>query len=150
MRPACLTACCVVLTAPVLATPVLATPALAAEVTVSVTGVRSDKGAVAVAICGKASFPSGACPYHGEAPAKRGEVTVQVTGVPPGSWAVAALHDEAGVRKLEFSLLGLPKQGFGFSRDAPMHFGPPSFTDAAVSFGESGGSVTVPLHYPPP
>ena len=140
MRQACLTACCAV----------LATPVLAAELTVSVTGVRSDKGTVAVAICDKASFPAGACPYHAEAPAKRGEVTVQVTGVPSGTWAAAALHDEAGTRKLEFSLLGIPKQGFGFSRDAPMHFGPPSFTDAAVRLSEAGGSVTVPLHYPPP
>lgn len=140
MKQVCLAACCAV----------LAAPALAAELTVSVTGVRSDKGNVAVAICDRATFPAGACPYHAETKAKRGEVTVQVAGVPPGTWAVAVLHDEANTRKLEFSLLGIPKQGFGFSRDAPMRFGPPSFADAAVKLDDAGGLVTVPLHYPPP
>ena len=140
LKPVRLAACCAVLT----------TPVLAAELTVSVTGVRSDEGSVAVTICDKASFPAGACPYHADTPAKHGEVTVQVTGVPPGTWAAAALHDEAGTKKLELSLFGIPKQGFGFSRDAPMRFGPPSFADAAVKLTEAGGSVTVPLHYPLP
>lgn len=140
MKQVCLVACCAVLT----------TPVLAAELTVSVTGVRSDKGSVAVAICDKATFPAGACPYHAQAPAKRNETTVRITGVPPGTWAAAVLHDEAGSGKLEFNLFGLPKQGFGFSRDAPMRFGPPSFADAAVNLGNPTGVMTVPLHYPPP
>jgi uncharacterized protein (DUF2141 family) len=46
---------------------------------------------------------------------------------------------------LQYGLFGAPRQGFGFSRDAKMRFGPPGFADAAFTLGDV---VTVPLHYP--
>nr|WP_294554125.1 DUF2141 domain-containing protein [uncultured Rhodopila sp.] len=121
------------------------TPALAANLTVTVTGIRSNQGRIVVAICDEANFPKGACPYHGEAPARIGQVTVRVPGLPAGTWAAAVYHDEIGDQPIKYGLLGAPKQGFGFSRDARMRFGPPRFADAAFSPGDS---VTVPLHYP--
>jgi uncharacterized protein (DUF2141 family) len=129
--------CCAVLA--------IAAPAQAADVQVTVTGIRSNQGRIVVAICDKANFPKGACPYHGQAPARVGQVVVRVTGVPPGTWAVAAYHDEVGDQPVQYSLFGAPKQGFGFSRDARMRFGPPNFADAAFSAGDD---VTVTLHYP--
>jgi uncharacterized protein (DUF2141 family) len=121
---------------------------MAADINVSVTGVRNDHGNIIVAICNKDSFPGGACQYHGEAPARAREVVVRVTGVPSGVWAAAVYHDEAGTRRLEYTLFGTPKQGVGFSRDAKMRFGPPQFADAAFTVGDAGVIVTVPLHYP--
>nr|WP_294518386.1 DUF2141 domain-containing protein [uncultured Rhodopila sp.] len=120
-------------------------PAHATNLDVTVTGIRSNQGRVVVAICDKANFPKGACGYHGQAPARIGEVTVRVPGVPPGTWAAAVYHDEAGNQPLQYGLLGAPRQGFGFSRDARMRFGPPRFDDAAFVPGEA---ITVPLHYP--
>jgi uncharacterized protein (DUF2141 family) len=120
-------------------------PARAADVHVTVTGIRSNQGRIVVAICDKVNFPKGACPYHGQAPARIGEVTVRVTGVPPGIWAAAVYHDEVGDQPLQYGLFGAPRQGFGFSRDAKMRFGPPGFADAAFTTGDI---VTVPLHYP--
>ena len=124
-------------------------PVMASDLDVSITGVRSDRGAIAVAVCDKANFPTGQCPYHGKTQAKVGRVIVHLTGVPAGIWAVAVYHDEDGIGRLRFSLLGTPKQGIGFSNDAKMHFGPPRFADAAVALGNAGGAITVPLHYPP-
>jgi uncharacterized protein (DUF2141 family) len=121
------------------------TPALAANIDVTVTGIRTNQGRIVVAICDKANFPKGACPYHGQAPARVGAVTVRVPGVRPGTWAAIAYHDEIGDQPIKYGLLGAPKQGFGFSRDATMQFGPPRFTDAAF---RPGDTVTVPLHYP--
>ena len=124
-------------------------PVMAADLNVLVSGIRSNRGSIAVAICDKANFPTGQCPYHGKAPAKVGRVTVHLTGLPAGTWAVAVYHDEAGIGRLQFSLLGNPKQGFGFSNDAKMHFGPPRFADAAFALGNAGGAISIPLHYPP-
>ena len=128
----------------------MAPPVLAADLQVAVTGVRSNRGSIAVAICDKADFPNGQCPYHGRAPAKTGSVSLSLTGVPAGTWAAAVYHDEAGSGRLHFGLLGIPKQGVGFSNDAKMHFGPPSFADAAFTLPASGGAIAVPLHYPSP
>lgn len=122
------------------------TPAAAADLDVTVTGIRNNHGRIVVAICNEANFPKGACPYHGQVPARLGQVTVRVAGVPPGTWAAAVYHDEVGNQRLQFDLLGVPKQGFGFSRDAKMRFGPPRFVDAAFSPGDI---VTIPLHYRP-
>ena len=124
--------------------------ARAADFDVLVTGVRNDQGIVRVAVCTEANFPGGDCPYHGTAPAAAGSVTVHVSGVPPGVYATAVFHDETGTVRPQYTLLGYPKQGFGFSRDAPMHFGPPRFADAAFSLSAAGGVVDAPLHYPTP
>jgi uncharacterized protein (DUF2141 family) len=122
-------------------------PAMAADVQLSVTGIRNSRGNILVAICDRANFPNGQCAYHGEAPARLGSVTVRVSDVPAGTWAAAVYHDEAGIRRLEYTLFGMPKQGIGFSRDARMRFGPPKFADAAFTVGETGVTVAVPLRY---
>src|SRR5690348_15696177 len=122
-------------------------PATAADVDVAVTGIRNDRGNILVAICDKANFPNGPCAYHGEAPARVGSFTIRISSVSIGVWAAAVYHDEAGIRRLEYTLFGMPKQGIGFSRDARIRFGPPKFADAAFRVGETGVTVTVPLRY---
>ncbi|PPQ35476.1 DUF2141 domain-containing protein [Rhodopila globiformis] len=125
-------------------------PAMAADIDVAVTGIRNARGNILVAICDKANFPNGACAYHGEAPARAGSVIIRVPGVPAGIWAAAVYHDETNIRRLDYTLFGMPKQGLGFSRDAKMRFGPPKFTEAAFRVGENRVTVTVPLRYPKP
>jgi uncharacterized protein (DUF2141 family) len=126
----------------------LASPVIAANLEISVTGVRSDRGSIAVAICDKTNFPTGDCPYRGRVPAKNGNVSLNLSGVPAGIWAAAVYHDETSIGRLRFSLLGAPEQGVGFSNDAKMNFGPPSFADAAFTLRDPGGAIAVPLHYP--
>lgn len=123
-------------------------PALAQNglVEVTVTGVRSDKGEVLVAICNRATFLAPTCAYRGRAPAHAGSVVVRVTDVPPGIYAAQAYQDENRNNQLDRTFIGIPTEGLGFSRDARMHFGPPRFDDAAVTIGDSA-AITVTLHY---
>jgi uncharacterized protein (DUF2141 family) len=114
---------------------------------VTVTGVRNDHGHVLVAVCDRATFLQPSCAYHGRAPARPGAVVVLVTGVPPGTYAVQAYHDENDNGRLDRSFFGLPTEGMGFSRDAPMRFGPPDFADAAVVVPAVGGALSLALRY---
>ena len=107
--------------------------------------MRSGAGSVRVAVCTAETFLK-ACPYVGSAKAHPGDVVVNVAGVPPGTYAAQAFHDDDDTGRLEQPLFGFPRKGFGFSRDAPMRWGPPRFADAAVAVG-SGAPVVVPLHY---
>ena len=100
-----------------------------------------------VAVCPRAAFLQPTCAWHAAAPARVGSVVVVVPGVPPGVYAVQAFLDENDDGKINRSLFGLPTEGMGFSRDAPMRFGPPSFDDAAVRVGEGGGAVSLRLRY---
>jgi uncharacterized protein (DUF2141 family) len=116
-------------------------------VTVTVAGVRSHAGSVLVALCDRATFLAPTCRYAGKSPASPGAVTVRITGVPPGIYAAQAFHDENDNGKIDRNFLGIPREGLGFSNDAKMRFGPPSFDDAAFSLGPNGGSIGFALRY---
>jgi uncharacterized protein (DUF2141 family) len=117
--------------------------ASAATVEVKVAGVTA-KGKVNVAVCDKERFLK-QCAYSASAPAQAGETTVLVKGVPPGTWAVVAYQDENTNGELDTNLLGIPKEAYGFSRDARSKFGPPGFDDAAIEVGEAPATVNVRL-----
>ena len=117
--------------------------ATAATVEVRVAGVTA-KGKVSVAVCDRARFLK-QCAHSASAPAQAGETTVLVRGVPPGTWAVVAYQDENTNGELDTNLLGIPKEPYGFSRDARSKFGPPGFDDAAIEVGEAPTTATVRL-----
>ena len=114
---------------------------------VTVTGIRSAKGTVLVAVCDQATFLQPTCRYKGRAPAAVGSVTVRIAGVPPGTYAAQAYADENDNGKIDRNFLGMPTEGIGFSNDAPMRFGPPSFAAAAFSLGPAGGRIQFGLRY---
>jgi uncharacterized protein (DUF2141 family) len=67
--------------------------------------------------------------------------------IPPGTYALAVIHDENMNGKLDTNWLGIPKEGYGFSNDAKALLGAPSFS--AASFQYDGGilDLTISLHY---
>lgn len=117
--------------------------ASAATVEVRVSGV-SAKGKVNVAVCDRERFLK-QCAWSGSAPAQAGETTVVVKGVPAGTWAVLAYQDENENNELDRNFVGMPKEPYGFSRDARGRFGPPSFEDAAIEVGETQTTAGVRL-----
>lgn len=69
---------------------------------------------------------------------------LRFTGLPSGNYAIALIHDENGNNKLD-TMFGIPREGFGFSRNPAIRFGPPRFDSAqfVVSSGEVGETVRV-------
>jgi uncharacterized protein (DUF2141 family) len=67
--------------------------------------------------------------------------------IPPGTYALAVIHDENMNGKLDTNWLGFPKEGYGFSNGVKALFGAPSFS--AASFKYDGGTLdlTISLHY---
>ena len=121
--------------------------ARAANVIVTVTNVRNDHGKILIALCTKATFLRPHCPWRGNAAAQRGQVQISIEGVPPGMYAAQAFHDENDNGKLDRNLLGLPKEAMGFSNDAPMRMGPPSFDTAAFTVSSQGATLRFALRY---
>ena len=56
-----------------------------------------------------------------------------------------AFHDESDSGQIKLSLLGIPKEGVGFSKDASIRFSEPSFSDAAFQLPTAGGQVSLRL-----
>lgn len=116
----------------------------AASIEVKVQGVVGGKGQVKVAVCDKATFLKN-CVHTASAPALQGETVVTVRDVPPGTWAVLSYQDVNDNGELDRNVIGIPKENYGFSRDARGRFGPPSFEDAAFEVREENATSTVKL-----
>jgi uncharacterized protein (DUF2141 family) len=121
--------------------------AVAAELEVTLEQVATGSGHLLVAVCTPETFLRRGCPYTGRAPAVSGQAQVVVRGIEPGVYAVQAFHDENGNFDLDRNFLGMPQEGMGFSNDAPMRFGPPSFEDAAIEIDAGGAATRLRLRY---
>ncbi len=113
------------------------------DVSIVVDGLRNGKGVVLACLTTNvALFPN--CKNDSQARklevhAVAGRLTLDFGRVPPGTYAIAFFHDENANGKFDTALM-IPREGFGFSRDAKVRFGPPRFDAAAFQVG------TEPIH----
>ncbi|ABD24683.1 conserved hypothetical protein [Novosphingobium aromaticivorans DSM 12444] len=120
-------------------------------ISVDVTGLRNSKGMVYLCMTSSPRlFPEGCDkdPQRHVASLRAGEAgTLVLRDVLPGRYAIVLLHDENGNKKMDKTLF-LPKEGFGFSRDAPVRMSAPKFEAAA--FDVTGGKplrMTMKVRY---
>jgi uncharacterized protein (DUF2141 family) len=112
------------------------------RLTVEATGLRNAAGEVAFTLYPdvKSRFlAKGGKLLRARVPA-RAPTTAACFWVRPGFYAIAQYHDENGDHDFNHTLW-LPKEGFGFSNDAPTSIGLPSF--ASARFAVPGGGTTV-------
>jgi uncharacterized protein (DUF2141 family) len=108
----------------------------AAQVTVDVVGLQSDRGRVLAALFRSApGFPSQVAKAFARKVAAIADKRVRLVfdDVPPGELAIALFHDENANSSLDTNLFGMPKEGWGTSRDAAAHFGPPAYAAARLT-----------------
>ncbi len=69
--------------------------------------------------------------------------------VPPReSYVVAMYHDENGNHAFDRTLIGMPAEGYGFTRDPATLFGIPSHESVAFQAGPGDTILEVNLRYP--
>lgn len=121
-----------------------------ASVRVTVTNLRNQEGVVmACMTADEEHFPrcrSDANSYRATVSAN-GQVVLRFDNVLPGTYAIALLHDENENGKADRALSMIPKEGFGFSRDAAVRMGPPDFEDAAFEVGAGPVNQTIRMRY---
>jgi uncharacterized protein (DUF2141 family) len=119
-------------------------------VTVDVTGLRSARGVVRACMTSHPNrFPRcrGDANAYGLVVRAGSSVTLEFDDVTPGRYAIALLHDENDNGKADRALSLMPKEGYGFSRDAPVRMGPPSFDQAAFDVGGTRVRQTIRMRY---
>lgn len=127
-----------------------AQPALAGEVVITVTDIRSSKGVVRACMTTREDiFPK--CikdpDAHRTVVKANGTIEIRFTGVAPGNYAIALLHDENDNGKADRAMGMMPKEGYGFSRDAPVKMAPPKFKDAVFAQGEGTRRMAIRMRY---
>ena len=120
-----------------------------ADVSVNVMGLRSQKGQILACLTANPR----AFPDCSKDPQAR-KLTVPVTGlghldfgpVPQGRYAISLIHDENSNGRLD-TALAIPREGYGFSRDAPVRMGPPRFDKAAFDLGSTAMRMDIRMRY---
>ncbi|XKE45296.1 DUF2141 domain-containing protein [Halomonas organivorans] len=67
--------------------------------------------------------------------------------IPPGTYALAVIHDENMDGKLDTNWLGAPTEGYGFSNDAKAMMSAPSFNAASFPYDGRSLDMTIRLNY---
>jgi uncharacterized protein (DUF2141 family) len=126
-----------------------AAPAPAAgQLEVSIERLRSRRGQVHVCLTrNSAHFPNCA----GDPAALKRSIpaataSVRFDRVQPGAYAVSLFHDENGNGKFD-TFAGIPREGFGFSRNPAVRFGAPRFRQVVIDLGSGFARQTVRMQY---
>jgi uncharacterized protein (DUF2141 family) len=75
------------------------------------------------------------------------EVTYTFTDIPAGNYAVTVMHDENNNKKLDTNFIGIPKEGYGFSNNVSVSFGPPKFDDAVIVVQDGKIMLEINMNY---
>lgn len=113
---------------------------LGAEYTLSVTvdDIQVAEGTLLVDVFDKAD-------HFLETPFRSAKAEVSTTGsielsfekLPRGTYAISVIHDQNDNGELDMNAVGIPTEGYGFSKDAMGMFGPPSFEKAQINIEQS-------------
>lgn len=74
-------------------------------------------------------------------------LTINFTNLKAGNYAVAVIHDTNGDGTLNRNDLGMPIEGYGFSRNPTIRTAAPKFNDASILIAGPNTSVQVQLKY---
>ena len=117
---------------------------------IRVTGLRSARGTVTLILYGDRDedfLKKGGRLSRVRAPAKTGEVSVCIPVPAPGSYAISLYHDEDANKKLTKNWLGLPVEGYGFSRDAAVSYRLPELDETVFTALPGDTPVHITVRY---
>ncbi|HET9637693.1 MAG TPA: DUF2141 domain-containing protein [Allosphingosinicella sp.] len=119
-----------------------------AEIEVSIEKLRNQKGVLHLCLTREAAhFPD--CKSDPRAVTRTAPATngpIRIAGLAPGGYALAVFHDENRNRKLDM-LIGIPREGFGFSRNPVVRFGAPKFRQVRIDLRAGFTRETVRMQY---
>ena len=121
------------------------------NITVEITGLRSNEGEILVSLYNKAEgFPrdrSAIAEAVALTPDKSTQVTTVFENLPYGDYAIAVLHDEDSSLGMTFGKLHLPKEGYCFSNNVKVRFKAPKFKKAKFTLDQENVTQTLRMRY---
>ena len=136
------------LAATLLAIPLLAAAAPTAAVEVALSGLRNHRGTVHACLTRNPKY----FPDCKKDPLALKQ-TIQADGghvkfrdIPPGRYALSVFHDENSNHKLD-TFLGIPREGFGFSRNPVIRVGPPRFDKVSIELTPGLARASIRMQY---
>lgn len=127
----------------------LSTAVVAFNLTVKFEKIRNDQGSIKYLVFNNEE----GYPDNLKLSVKSGSVATKdvangivLENLEPGSYSVSVIHDENDNDKLDTNFLGIPKEGFGFSNNPMVMFGPPSFNKTKVEVSKDS-EIMIEMKY---
>lgn len=118
---------------------------------VNISGIRNSTGAVACALFKSAEgFPTRylrSATHITFIKVRHQQARCNFQDIPPGTYALAVIHDENMNGKLDVNWMKAPKEGYGFSNDAKALLRAPSFPAASFPYDGQNLELTIRLNY---
>lgn len=102
----------------------------AADLTIDISDVEKGKGHVLVSLfSGEEGYNNGSYVMATKVKAENEKESVVFKDLADGEYAIKMFQDENGNNALDSNMMGIPKEGYGFSNNVGM-FGAPKFEEA--------------------
>ena len=82
----------------------------------------------------------------GTSPVINYSARISFDSISPGKYAIQFFHDENENQKMDFSLIGIPKERFGSSNNVKPILGPPKFEKMLFSLTENKKVIMKPVN----
>lgn len=100
---------------------------------VTVEGVIPPGGVLRMGVYDRAGYDTDKETAFADVPAKIGTTVVTLTGIPPGEYGVMVYQDLNSNDKVDSNFLGIPREPYGFSRNARPFLSRPGFDDVKLT-----------------
>jgi uncharacterized protein (DUF2141 family) len=124
--------------------------ASASQLTVTIDGLKNTRGNICLSLFSQAEgFPSQADRAVALQCIAARDLADGVTfeGLNPGNYAIAVFHDANADGKLNTGVFGIPKEGFGFSRNPGIKTRAPRFNETAFALSTPTAQVQIQMKY---
>lgn len=118
------------------------------SVTITIDNIRGNNGTIQIAVYNKLeSFPKVGGEYKlMQYKVSDGQSKFTITDLPTGNYAIAIHHDENSDGKMNTNMIGIPKEGYAFSKNFKPKFSAPTFSDCAIQI-DSNQKIRVKMIY---
>ncbi len=116
---------------------------------VKIDNIKNDNGDILIGLySNRQNFPRKVSDGRIVKASKEG-VIVAFHDLKPGPYAVSVMHDENSNKDMDQNKIGIPKEGFGFSNNARISLGPPSFEKVKFEIqpGAKDTRISIDLRY---
>ncbi|PSB01479.1 DUF2141 domain-containing protein [Merismopedia glauca] len=117
---------------------------------ITIDGLKNQKGQICMSLfASNRGFPSDSRKaVKGKCIKVNGSsIVVNFSNLNPGSYAAAVIHDANSDKNLNRNYLGIPTEGFGFSRNPQIVSGPPKFGDTSFLVVGNSTNIAIQLQY---
>ena len=82
----------------------------------------------------------------GTSPVINYSARISFDSISPGKYAIQFFHDENENQKMDFNLIGIPKEKFGSSNNVKPVLGPPKFEKMLINLNQNKKIIIIPVN----